>query len=381
VMIRIIQVETKKDMRRFIAFPNRMYRQDPCYVPPLCSFQEQLFDRRHNPFFSHTEADFFLADYGRETLGRIVAFKNEQHILHSGKKEGFFGFFDALEGNEAGSALLDKAQQWLSEKGMERMTGPENFSTNEVCGILTDGFDDPPVFMMPYNKSFYAGLMEKAGLEPLQDLDSFRIVPNEKFLSLESSCVSARERLTASGFVIRPISLKHFDRDIGMMLQAYNRSFSRNWGFVPFTAGEFREAADNIRKISNPDTIQLALKGDQCYGFIVSVPDINQVLMHIRDGKLFPTGWINLLRYQGRINRYRILIMGVIPEARGKGIELCLVAGTIRLMADMGITSVEAAYVMKDNAPMRHILGRLGAIPVKHYTIYGKSIDKTQSVQ
>jgi hypothetical protein len=369
-MIRTREIQSDNEMNLFINFPNILYSVDPCYVPPLFSFQKKLFDKNKNPFFLHSEVAFFLAYRDGEITGRIAGTRNDEHIKTTGEMEGFFGFFDCFDDPETAAALLDTVSEWLAKQGISKMTGPENFSTNEICGILTKGFTDPPIFMMPYNKPYYERLLTGYGLVKAMELASYSLAWNSIFRQIESYSTKVEARLETKGIYIRPIILSRFKEDMQMMHEAYNQSFRGNWGFVPLTREEFMDMADQLREITKPETILMATLGEKCLGFIVTVPDINQILIHIKNGKLFPFGIFKLLKYKKKINRYRILIMGVVPEHRKTGIDLCLIARASLAIQKLGIYTGEAAYIMDDNSSMIRILEKLKASPVKHYAIY-----------
>jgi GNAT superfamily N-acetyltransferase len=163
-------VAGRLDLRRFLRLPWRIYRGDPHWVPPLLSEQRLLLDRARHPFHQHAEVEYFLARRDGEVVGRVAAILNWRHNEFHRENTGFFGFFECLRDAGVAAALLAKAERWLRERGMDRVVGPTNFSTNEECALLVDGFDAPPVILMPYNPPYYDALLSAAGYAGAKDL-------------------------------------------------------------------------------------------------------------------------------------------------------------------------------------------------------------------
>lgn len=379
-MIEITAVRSKKDLKAFIETPNRLYRDDPHYVPSLYAQAKALFDRRKYPLFKHSEAEFFLARDEGHPVGRIVAFRNVPHLERTRDGTGFFGFFESVEDFDVARKLLDASVGWLAGKGLTSVVGPENYTTNEACGLLVAGFDDPPVVMMPYNKPFYPGFFERYGFRPELDLVSYRIRQGLSFLDgVTETRLRLERRLARHGIAVGPIDMRRFDDEIEAMRLAYNRAFRECWGFVPISAEEFRYYARDIRKITGPDMMLLAKQGQETVGFLCVLPDINQVLIKIKDGRLLPFGIFRLLFGRKKINRVRLLIFGVVPEYRNRGIDLCLASRLFDGATAKGFTEAEAGYVMGDNEGINSILPKLGGEVRKRYRIYRLAIGPAEA--
>lgn len=370
-MIDVRPVRSRKDLKMFLEMPYLLYRGDRCYVPPLRAQAKATFDRRTYPLFKHSEAEFFLAlDAGRPA-GRIVAFRNVPHLERTGDGTGFFGFFESVENYEVARRLFDAAAGWLAGKGLTSVVGPENYTTNEACGLLIDGFDDPPVVMMPYNKPYYAGLVERYGFRPELDLASYRIVQGQSRLDdAAGTRLRLERRLARQGLAVGPIDMRRFDAEIEGLRLAYNRAFGDCWGFVPIAEEEFRYYARDIRRITGPEMMLLAKNDTETVGFLCVLPDVNQVLIRIRDGRLLPFGIFRLLFGRKRIHRVRLLIFGVVPEFRNRGIDLCLASRLFDGATAGGFDEAEAGYVMGNNPEINSFLPKLGGRVVKRYRIY-----------
>lgn len=381
-MIEVRAVRTGKDLKAFIDTPNLLYRGDPCYVPSLYAQAKGQFDRRKYPLFKHSEAEFFLALDDGHPAGRIVAFRNVPHLERARDGTGFFGFFESVEDFGVARKLLDAAVGWLAAKGLTSVVGPENYTTNEACGLLIAGFDDPPVVMMPYNKPFYAGLLERYGFRTELDLASYRIRQGQSLLDSATGTRQRLERrLARQGITIGPIDMRRFDDEMEALRVAYNRAFSECWGFVPISAEEFRYYARDIRRITGPDMLLLAKNRTETVGLLCVLPDINQVLIKIRNGRLLPFGIFRMLFGRKRIHRVRLLIFGVVPEYRNRGIDLCLASRLFDGATAHGFNEAEAGYVMGNNQEINSFLPKLGGDVVKRYRIYRLDISPGAAVR
>src|SRR4030043_2026675 len=171
-MIEVIEVKSKKDLDNFIKLPVSLYAKDPFYVPPLVKELHKQFSDK-NPFFLHAAVRYFLAENDGKIQGRIVSIINQRHVDIHHEKAGFFGFYESSNDQEVAKALLNKVSDILRKEGMEIVRGPMNFSTNEECGFLAEGFDQPPILMTPYTHAYYNDLMEQCGLSKAKDLYAY----------------------------------------------------------------------------------------------------------------------------------------------------------------------------------------------------------------
>jgi len=369
-MVEIVEVRTNKQLKTFMDLPNRIYKGDPNYVPGLYSSIKSTFDRDKYPFFKRSEADFFLAYKNKEPAGRIAAIRNNSHIYYNGENSGFFGFFESIEDYDVAKALIDRVVKWCRDELLDTVTGPENYTTNDSVGFLTSGFDSPPVFMMPFNKRYYNDFFERYGFHKKLDLVSYLIPSNETPGKLVPVLKRIESRLKSNSISIRPLKMADFEREMRRFREIYNEAYKDNWGFVPLEEDEFMQEARGLKKIADPGLILLAEKDDRLIAFICAIPDINQVLIRIRNGRLFPYGLFKLLLYRNKINRLRILILGVLEEFRGQGIDAVLYSRLFEYSRAHRIYSAEAAYVMENNIPMIRVLEGLGGQASKKYRLY-----------
>lgn len=374
-MTAIHEVNTNKMMSRFIRFPHQLYSEDKNYVPALNLQQEEILSKKSNPFFKNSKAAYFLAiDEHKKITGRIAAIYNKAHLDLYNDNTGFFGFFDCIDDPFVAGLLLDKAAEWLLSNGITKMTGPENFTTNDSAGVLTKGFDDPPCFLMPYNFPYYEKLFQLNGYQKALTLFSYKTEPITLPQNIFHKSESLETRLLNQGISFRFLDFKNFTGEMMTMQKVYNEVNKNNWGFIPLDDQEFLHMANDLRKLVDKESVLFVEKEGKLIGFVVSVPDYNQAFKKIPKGKLFPIGWWYLLRSRKYISRIRIMIMGVLPQWRGLGIDWCLYAKVADYVKRNKLDYGEACYVMENNVAMNKMMRTLGASIVKEYQLFEKNI-------
>ncbi len=365
--IQIQKVEGKRALMNFIKLPWKIYRDDPHWVPPLIRERKNFFNPQKNPFYRHSQIELFLAVDGTKPIGRIAALVNHNHNRFHQEKTGFFGFFEVPPQYPIAQRLLDQACCWLREKGMKVMRGPMNFSTNDECGLLIEGFDSSPTIMMPYNPPYYQEYMEKYGLEKAKDLYAYLIdhsqQPPERMIKVAER-VKEKE-----GLHIRQVNLKRFEDEVRLIKQIYNQAWSNNWGFVPMTDEEFDHLAKELKKLVVPELVLIAEVDDEPAGFSMALPDYNQALKKV-NGRLFPWGLFKLLWYVKRIDSIRVLTMGVVHKYQKRGIDLIFYLETFNRGVKKGYKRGELSWILEDNLLMNRALEDLGAKIYKKYRIY-----------
>ncbi len=322
--IRIIEAGTVKEMNQFIDFPKELYHTDENFIFEPIAMQKEFLSKK-NPFFRHSEATCFLAKSGERVVGRVAVIDNTVHNAVYREMTGFFGLFESIENYEVTRLLLDKVVEKCREKGFRRIIGPTNLTTNDSCGLLISGFDSPPVVMMPYNKDYYDSYLQKYGFKKEMDLSSYYI--GDQVLTSElirRLAIQISDKLSASGISVRTINYKKLEQEVVQMREVYNESNRDNWGFIPLSETEFNHTARQFRQFVAEKLILIVEKDRRQIGFIVALPDINQVFGHMRSGKLFPLGFVKFLLYKRKINNSRILILGVLDAYRNLGIDLLL---------------------------------------------------------
>lgn len=373
-MIEIVPVQTKKQIKQFIDLPHDLYAKDPNYVPELFLGQQDLLSPHKHPFYKHSSAQPFLAYKAGKIVGRILAIWNTNHNAFNKVSEGQFGFFESINEQAVATKLLDTAAEWVKAKGGETMVGPINLTTNDSCGLLVDGFDRPPMVMMPYNPPYYLALIEHAGYSKKVDLRAYLVTKDTANQRSVRLLDKLEERLKKSGIILRQINLKDFANEAKKIKAVYNKAWDQNLGFVPMTDEEFDYTAKELKMIVDPKYCIIAEKGEEIIGFALGVPNINEILIHIKKGRLLPFGIFKLLFGLKKVKLIRVLMLGVLEGYRKLGIEACLYGRIIKNAIPSGIEGAECSWMLDDNYMMNHAIEQINADFYKRYRLYEKAI-------
>jgi GNAT superfamily N-acetyltransferase len=373
-MTHVVPIFGKNCLRKFIDFPHDLYRDDPHYVPELYVAQRDLLTPGKHPFHRHAVVQLFLAYDGDRVTGRIAAIINHHHNAFNGTTDGFFGFFDCINDPETARELVEAATQWVKGEGATTLIGPASFSTNETCGLLVSGFDRPPAAMMPYNAPYYLNLLETAGFSKKVDLLAYQVTRQNYNDKAKRMLDLLQERLRRSDITIRKINLRNFREEVAQLREVYNAAWDKNLGFVAMTAEEFDYLARDLKMILDLDFCLVAELKGKLIGFALGIPDINQILIKVKRGRLFPTGLLRLLLGRKKIDGIRVLALGVLEGYRKLGIEACLYGHIIRHGEKAGLKWAECSWMLEDNHLMNRAIEGVNGVPYKKYRILEKAL-------
>jgi hypothetical protein len=365
-LLTVTPARTRSHRREFLELPYLLHRDNPRWVAPLRSEQKKMLDEQRHPFYRHAEIETFLARRGPRAVGRIAAILDGNAREENGGRIGAFGFFDCLPDPEAAAALIDGARHWLRSRGARTMRGPTDPSFNYNCGILIDGFEDPPAIGLAYNPPYYDPLLTAAGLRPVKDLLAIHL-RRDDLLSARARRF-ARFGLSTPGLRLRTYDPRRREREIECVWDLYSRGWASNWGFVPASLEEMRLLVTEFERNADPRLVQFCEVGGRVVGVVVVLPDWNQALRHAR-GSLLPLGWWRVFRASKRISRARICILGMLPEWQGTALAAAFLSLADSPAAEP-YQEVEASWILEDNhAALRGML-LLGGRVAKRYRIY-----------
>jgi len=362
------------DMKSFIMFPWSIYRGEQRrknWVPPLLMDEKNLYDPKKNPYWDHAEAQHFLAYRDGEVVGRISAVIDHEYTKYWNTKTGFFGFYESIDDVDTAKALTAEAEAWLKAKGMERVIGPMNPSTNHILGFLVDDFDNPPIVQMAYTAEYYLHLIEAAGYAKEKDLWSYFLDAGVD-LSEKTRRVAelARKR---SKVEVRPVEMKDFAKVVEEMRGIYNDAWQDNWGFVPWTKEEFEHLGKDLKLIIFPELVLMAYVDGNPVAFILPIPDANQIMIKM-NGRLLPTGIFKLLAGKNKIDTIRIAAFGVRKKFQKSGIDALLLWEIYDRGIRMGVSKADFSWILEDNFALRNFLEGWGVRHYKTHRIYGKNL-------
>lgn len=370
-IIRIERVATRKDRKKFILFPWKVYKDDPNWVPPLILDFKEKIDKNKNPFFEHAEMELFLAYRGAEITGRVAAIVDDNHNRFHDEKVVFFGLYESFEDLDSAKALLDEVADWGKKKGMDVLRGPMNLSMNDECAFLLEGFDSPPAVMMPYNPPYYLILMEKCGFTKAKDLYAYYMSREEEVVARIGEIVNkAREEIPLT---LRTIDMKNLDREAARIKYVYNNAWEKNWGFVPWTDNEMDYIANKLKTVADPDLIIIAEHEGKSVAFAFAFPNLNEALRRM-NGRLTPWGIAKLLYYRKKIRGIRAMVFGILNEYRHTGVSYMLYSELYKNSIRKGYEWCETSWQLEDNEPVNRFVESLGGKVYKKYRIFEKKI-------
>ena len=356
---------SKSGISRFLKVPYGIYRDDPNWVAPLLADLKTVFTDR-NPLFQHAEMKLWVARRDGRDVGRIAGIIDRNHndfhqrvdrllrLLRSGERPG----------RRAGTARCGLGLG--SGKGMNRLLGPMNPTTNDECGLLVDGFDSPPVIMMTYNPRYYVDLLEGGGVHQGEGPAGLPL-PRRSQAAGAPEPAGGRRRAAEPGLVVRPIRRKTLRADLAKVKEVYNAAWERNWGFVPMTDAELDFMAVRLKPLLVEEITLLAELNGEPVGFMMSLPDYNVAIQPLK-GKLLTPRVLNFARYLlgwKRPTRARVITLGIKAGFRQRGIDAMLFARSMQAGIPYGFREVEISWMLEDNLMILRPLAGVQRPPVQ----------------
>ena len=370
----IVAADSGRPFRDFLGVPYRISGENPNWVPPLRIQQTDILDRKKHPFYAHAQARFFVAYREGRAVGRIAAISDDVHNRVHGEHTTHFGFFECIDDPEVAAALFARVEACAAGWGHDIVRGPFNPSVNEEIGLQIDAFDQPSFVMIPGNPPYYGRLVEAAGYTKNTDLYCYILEAGQLSERLAPVAAAARSRNT---FRYRKMSRRDFDKDAAGIWQVYNKAWEKNWFWVPATEAEFRHLAQTLKLIADFDLTYIAeTEAGEPIGVCIAVPNIYEATRPIRDGRLFPFGWMRLLWgvRPGAIRSMRVLIMGVLEPYRGRGVDVVMIHMLATEGLRKGYRRAELSQVLESNLPMIRVAEGVGGRRYKTHRMYEKRI-------
>jgi len=364
-------VSGKRDLKEFIRVPFRLHQGTP-WVPPLIMERKEFLDREKNPFFDHAEAEYFIAERDGQAVGRITAHVDERWTQFQGGNDGMFGFFETENDPETATALVEAATGWLRARGRERMLGPMDFTTNDECGLLIEGYDLNPMVLEPWHPPYYRELLESLGMAKSMDLlmwelhlgtlkqgDSFHQFIEE----------AAKKSESEHGVTVRQMRKNDLEAEVARFMEVYNAAWGPNWGFVPITEEEVAFQAKNLKPILDENWAMIAEREGEVVGAALTLPDVNEVLAKM-NGRLLPFGWWHFLTGRRKVTQVRVFALGVKPEYQHYGVAAALYVRHREVAARTRQKGGEMGWILEVNEAMNRAMEGMGGSVVKRYRLY-----------
>ncbi len=368
--IDIVPVKSQKEINQFIDFPYKLYRTEPNWVPPLRMSQREMFNSKHL-FWQRNPHQFFIAKKNDCIAGRIAAFINQEHNSFYHTNDACFGFLEGENDFEIFQALLTAAEKFAIGHNCHVITGPLNPSLHYELGVLVDGFETPPYFMLTHNYNYYDEQIKSYGYIKLKDFYSYKIdasqyVPTEKMKRVGAFL---KQRYDIQ---IRNADIKSFNKELGTLHSIYNDAFIGHWGFTPIEKDEFYLLAKDMKSIIDPRLVLIAEINKEPIAFLLCLPNYNEVFIKIKNGKLFPAGIFKLLSGKKKIRNVRVITIAVKKKYQYLGIGALLYPEIMERCRELNYTKGDLSWVVEDNIMMNQVIKALSAVPYKTYRLYSK---------
>jgi hypothetical protein len=374
--IEIVEVLTPAEMDRFVRLPMRLNAGDPAWTPPLVMERKEALSPKINPFFQHAEAAFWLAVRDGRDVGRISAQIDHLAPPDPDGPAGYFGMIAGGDDDAVFAALFATAEAWLKARGKVKALGPFNLSINEEVGLLVDGFDRPPMFMMGHDPRYMGARIEAQGYAKEKDVFAYVV---DTATDVPAAARRRLDRGPPKGVVLRPLDLKRYDEQVRVMTDIFNDAWAGNWGFSPLTQEETAHLGKSLKLLLNPKLFWFAEVDGEPVGFGVVLPNLNEAIRDLK-GELFPFGIVKMLwrlKVAG-VSSGRLPLMGIKRSAfnspKGAMLPFLIIDNLRREARQLGIRTVEMSWILEDNMPMRRIIEAVGGERYKTYRVYAKSL-------
>lgn len=376
----LINPADKEGVRNFLELPFRLYADIPQWVPPLKPDAELVFNLRRHPFYQHSQAVFFICRRQGETVGRLAVLDNTRYNQFNHSRAAFFYLFEAENDTEIAASLFEAGIRWAQARGLTELIGPKGFTPLDGLGLLVKGFEHRPAFGLPYNPPYYSRLLEVLGFKTYMENVSGYLDPAMPFparIHDISAKIQARRGLRIQSFNTR----RDLHALIPHLLELYNGSLEGTIGTYPLDDSDVKSMADQLLWFADPKLIKIVMKlpvhpgeREKPVGFLLAYPDISSALQKIR-GRLFPFGWLAILKEWRQTEWVNINGAGMIEEYRGLGGTAILFSEMYKTIHASGqFKHAEIVQIGLENDRMQRELRDLGVDFYKTHRLYSKKI-------
>ncbi len=366
------------DIGDFLRAGEVVFRDDPQWVPPLKIDIEKRLNPKKNPFFERGEAMLFTAWRDGQLVGRVSASIDREHLNLWKDDRGFFGFFDTIDDDAVGAALLDRAAAWLKGKGVKTISGPFSIYANEEIGLLVEGFDSPPALSMAHSRPWQDRIATAWGLAKEKDLWAWRYDVTALPARVERAWKGVKEMPEVK---LRSIDTSRMREELQLVMDIYNDAWQGKWIFVPMLANEIKAVAEDLELIIDPDLAFIAEVDGKAMGMCILLPNVNEILHELRGSHWIVTmlKLVWRLKVQKRPPRSaRLMLLGIRGELRNvrkyMGLSAAMYAEVATRGKAKGYTWGELSWTREDDSPINAGIANMGAKVYKKYRIYQKAL-------
>jgi hypothetical protein len=370
--IEIKEVKSKKDLNTYIRLPEKIHKEHKNWLYPIYSDEYTFYNPKKNDAFSHSDTIMFLAYENGEPVGRIMGIINRKYNSLNNEKQARFCFLDCYEDQETAFQLIKRVEDWAKDKGMDIVVGPFGFSDKEPQGLLTSGFEHPAVIVSNHSFEYLKNFVELYGFNKKIDLVQYQVAIPEQLPEIYQR---ASERIVMNGYSIKELSSrKELKTYIRPVFELINETYTNIFGFAAFTDKEIYDFANRYIQLLNPELVKLVMnKNNELLAFVVAMPDLSEGINKAK-GRLFPFGFIHILRSLKRSKQLNLMLGAVKEEYRGKGFDTLMAIHLFKSARKFGMDKMDSHIIMEENKEMRSEMEKLNARIYKTYRVYQKAL-------
>ena len=372
--INLIEVKDRKQLKTFIYLPEKLHRGRPNWVPPIYMDEWTYFDPKKNKTFEYSDTILLLAEKDGEVVGRVMGIINRRYNEVRNEKTARFGFLESIKDQEVVHALLSRVEAWAREKGMTRIIGPYGFSDQDPEGFLLKGFEHRATIATYYNFEWMPEMVEKEGYTKDIDYFVYKIeIPKE----IPELYRRVAERILKKGNfqLLEFKKRKDIKPWVRPILSLMNETYidSNIYGYAPLDDKEMDALAKKYLPVLDPRFVKAVLKDGQVVAFIIGMPDLTAGIQKAR-GRLFPFGFIHILRASKKTKQLDLLLGAIKKEYRGQGLDALMGMAMISSAQQAGFEIMDTHHEMESNVKVRAEMERMGGQVYKIYRVYQKSL-------
>jgi hypothetical protein len=379
MVIEVSKVSSRSELKTFMSLPASLYRQFDNYFPPLALEMSKILDPRKAPFFKHGEAQYWLAHKDGKPVGRISAQMDSAQPHTAFGNAGTFGCLDVIDDLDVTRALLQAAEGWLLDKGVERVVGPFTMNMNEMAGLLVEGHDLEPMIMVPWHPPYMADHFDQLPYRQCRDLHYWRLdwSPDKEADYAERPKLPRLPKDVRA----RKLDFRNFNRDLEIVRTLYNSAWKENWGFVPLQPEDVEGLGTDLKPFLKEEMGVIVEKADKPVAVAIMIPNLAEITADIGPNPSI-IGWLKLIyrTYFHKFQSGRIILFGVSPEMRhsvgGAIVAMSMVEEIVARLLGFNRQSgaIEAGWVLDNNEPLRNILKQKGFQISRTLRLYDRSL-------
>lgn len=360
--VSIVEVTNNKLLGKFIDFPYSLYKNHPYYCPQIRMGEFELLDKKKNPAFEYCEARYWLAYQNDKIVGRIASILNHKSNEKWNEKHLRFGWIDFIDDLEVSKALINTVENWAKEKGLSAIHGPLGFTDMDCEGMLIKGFDELSTIATIYNYPYYPQHLEKHGY--LKDVDWVQNefdVPAQLPEKFEQMANLVKQKYNLHTLEAKKAKdLLPYAKEI---FHSMNKSFDKLYGYVALTDKQIDLLVKQYFSFIRPEFVCIVLDAnDKVAGFGISLPSLTKAMQKTKNGKLYPFGFIHMLKAMKKNELIDMYVNGVLPEYQGKGVHVIYYAQMCKAYIKYGVKKAVTNPQLEENASAlnvwKHFNGR-----------------------